>query len=77
MYTITLKDNNCDNFTLTCECDTRDDMIMNFTVIKNESTRLVKDGTLTVIDHEDGLILREYQILNGEITCTIRQGDEQ
>lgn len=75
MYKITLKDNTCKDFTLTCECDTRDDMIMNLARVKKESTRLVKDGTLTVVDLEDGLILREYKILNNEITCTIAQGD--
>lgn len=75
MYTITLKDYNDKNFTITCECDTRDDMTMNLARIKKESTRLVKDGILTVIDLEDGLILREYQIKNNEITLVLAQGD--
>ena len=75
MYKITLNDNNCKDFTLTCECDTRDDMIVNLERIKKESTRLIKDGTLTVIDLEDGLILREYTIKNNEITLTLEQGE--
>lgn len=75
MYKITLNDNTCKDFTLTCECDTRDDMIVNLERIKKESTRLIKDGTLTVIDLEDGLILREYTIKNHEITLTLEQGE--
>lgn len=75
MYTITLKDNTCNDFTLTCECTTHREMRVWLMRIKTNATRLVKDGTLTVIDHEDGLILREYKILNGEITRTIAQGD--
>ena len=75
MYKITLNDNICKDFTLTCECDTRDDMIMNLERIKKESTRLIKDGTLTVIDLEDGLILREYIIKDHEITITLVQGE--
>ena len=75
MYKITLNDNTCDDFTLTCECDTHDDMIVNLERIKKESARLIKDGTLTVIDLEDGLILREYTIKNNEITLTLVQGE--
>ena len=75
MYKITLKDNTCKDFTLTCECDTHDGMIANLERIKKESTRLIKDGTLTVIDLEDGLILREYSIKDGEITITLEQGE--
>ena len=75
MYKITLKDNTCKDFTLTCECDTRDDMMANLERIKKESTRLIKDGRLTVIDLEDGLILREYSIKDNEITLTLEQGE--
>ena len=75
MYKITLKDNTCKDFTLTCECDTRDDLKANLERIKKESTRLIKDGRLTVIDLEDGLILREYTIKDCEITLTLAQGE--
>ena len=75
MYKIILNDNTCKDFTLTCECDTRGDMIVNLERIKKESARLIKDGTLTVIDLEDGLILREYCIKNNEITLTLAQGE--
>lgn len=75
MYKITLEDNTCKDFTLICECDTHDDMIVNLERIKKESTRLIKDGILTVIDLEDGLILREYAIKNHEITLTFEQGE--
>lgn len=75
MYKITLKDNTCKDFTIICECDTRNDMIMNLERIKKESTRLIKDGTLTVIDLEDGLVLREYTIKDNEITLTLAQGE--
>ena len=74
MYKITLKDT-CKDFTLTCECDTRDDLKANLERIRKESTRLIKDGTLTVIDLEDGLVLREYSIKDHEITLTIEQGE--
>ena len=74
MYKITLKDT-CKDFTLTCECDTHDDLKANLERIKKESTRLVKDGILTVIDLEDGLILREYTIKDSEITLTLEQGE--
>ena len=75
MYKIVLNDNTCKDFTLTCDCDTHDDMIVNLERIKKESARLIKDGTLTVIDLEDGLILREYTIKNNEITLTLVQGE--
>ena len=75
MYKIVLNDNTCKEFTLTCECDTRDDMIANLERIRKESTRLIREGTLTVIDLEDGLILREYTIKNNEITLTLEQGE--
>ena len=75
MYKITLNDSICKDFTLTCECDTRDDMMVNLERIEKESTRLIKDGTLTVIDLEDGLILREYTIKDHEITLTLEQGE--
>ena len=75
MYKIILNDNTCKDFTLTCECDTRDDMIANLERIKKESARLIREGTLTVIDLEDGLVLREYTIKNNEITLTLEQGE--
>ena len=75
MYKIILNDNTCKDFTLTCECDTRDDMIANLEGIIKESTRLIKDGTLTVIDLEDGLILLEYTIKDREMTLTFEQGE--
>lgn len=75
MYKITLNDNTCKDFTLTCDCDTHDDMIVNLERIKKESARLIKDGTLTVIDLEDGLVLREYSIKDNEITLTLAQGE--
>lgn len=75
MYKIILNDNTCKDFTLTCDCDTHDDMIVNLERIKKESARLIKDGTLTVIDLEDGLVLREYSIKDNEITLTLEQGE--
>ena len=75
MYKIVLNDNTCDDFTLTCECDTLYDMIVNLERIKKESTRLIREGTLTVIDLEDGLILREYTIIDREIALTFEQGE--
>lgn len=75
MYKITLEDNTCKDFTLTCDCDTHDDMIVNLERIKKESARLIREGRLTVIDLEDGLILREYSIKNNEITLTLAQGE--